>query len=82
MVTAVDLDSGTRDLLVNEDVEPLPEDETLGLLASLPGSAKGVYLLTTSVTLQTPGCFRVEAIVTHRAEGDPLYTGQAIIPAD
>lgn len=82
LVTAVDLDSGTRDLLVNEDVEPLPEDETLGLLASLPGSAKGVYLLTTSVTLQTPGCFRVEAIVTHRAEGAPLYTGQAIIPAD
>jgi hypothetical protein len=82
LVTAVDLNSGMRDLLVSEDVERLPEDETPGLLASLPGSAKGVYLLTTSITLQTPGCFRVEAIVTHRATGDPLYTGQAIIPAD
>jgi hypothetical protein len=81
-VNAVALDSDARIPLVSENVQPLPKDEAQGLLPSLSDSGEYVYLLTSSVTLQTPGCFQIEATVTHSSKKTLLYTGRAIVPAE
>jgi hypothetical protein len=81
-VNAVALDSSAQIPLVSEIVQPLPRDEAQGLLPSLTDSGEYVYLLTSSVTLQTSGCFQIEATVTHSSEKTVLYTGRAIVPAE
>lgn len=81
-VTAAKLDSDVQVPLVSEDITLLPADEAKGLLAGSSDSIDNVYLLATSVTVQEPGCYQIEATVTHSIEGTLLYTGQAVVPAD
>ena len=81
-VTALDLGTSERQLLVEETLELLPADEAAGLLAGQADPRPSVYMLVTSVELKSTGCFRIEAAVTRGGETEPMYVGQAVVPVE
>ncbi len=65
--------------LIDTSLAQLSEDEAHGLLGEKSDNLLKVYLLTTTVSLDKPGCLQVQAVVTNEETGIILYHGETFV---
>ena len=66
-------------VLIEQPLELVPEDEAHGFLGGRSDSLVKVFMLTTSISLQKPGCLQVQAVITDQQTGAPLYNGETLV---
>jgi peroxiredoxin len=66
-------------VLIEQPLELVPEDEAHGFLGAGSDSLLKVFMLTTSISLQKPGCLQVQAVITDQQSGAALYNGETVV---
>lgn len=66
-------------ILIDQILEQLPDDEARGLLGGTSGNLPNVYFITTTISLDMPGCLQVQAVVTDIGSGAIFYTGEMFV---
>ncbi len=79
-VTAQHLDSKIDVVLVDQDLQLLPEEEARGLLIDQNNDISKIYFLMTTISLNQSGCIQLHAAVTESPSASFLYEGDASIP--
>src|SRR6266496_5565268 len=74
-ITAQHPDSKIDVVLVNQDLQLLPEEEARGLLIDQNNDVSKIYFLTTTISLNQSDCIQLHAAVTESLSTSFLYEG-------
>ncbi|HEX9332786.1 MAG TPA: redoxin domain-containing protein [Anaerolineales bacterium] len=79
-VTAHHPDSENDVVLVDQDLQLLPEEEAHGLLIDQNNDVSKIFFLVTTIRLNQSGCIQLHAAVTKSHSDSFLYEGDASVP--